>query len=88
MYFSHIVVDNLQPLGEEICWHPCLYIVSVCDTQTLHRIALECPGLATLANDEKRKRFASATASDQCGDASQINRLVAFFRWSFIAGTF
>ena len=67
MYFSHIVVDILQPLGEEICSHPCLSIVSVCYTHTLHQIALECPGLGTLANDEKRKRF--ATASDQCGDA-------------------
>ena len=69
MYFSHIVVDILQPLGEEICCRPCLSIVSVCDTHTLHRIALECPGLGTLANDEKRKLFTSATACDQCGDA-------------------
>ena len=44
-------------------------IVSVCDFHTLHRIALECPGLGTVANNKKKKLFTNGTACVQCGDA-------------------
>ena len=47
----HLVVHTLQPLGEEICSHPGLSVVPIGDTDILHRIVLECPGLRTLAND-------------------------------------
>ena len=65
----HLIIHRLEPLGEEDGRHPCLFVVSVCDTKALDWVALERPRLCALADNEQRQLLSSRTSGHQGDDA-------------------